>query len=102
MTVGVLNVASQDAGGFTLGVVNVSRRATASLGLVNVIFDGRTSLDVWGAETGTVLVGESGIRTAADVRALGAAGAHAVLVGEALMRAKSPGAALSELLEDTL
>jgi len=51
---------------------------------------------------GTVLVGESGIRTAADVRALGAAGAHAVLVGEALMRAKSPGAALSELLEDTL
>jgi len=51
---------------------------------------------------GTVLVGESGIKTSADVRALGAAGAHAVLVGETLMRAPSPGAALSELLEDTL
>ena len=46
----------------------------------------------------TVLVGESGIRSAADVRALGDAGAHAVLVGEHLMRATSPGAALRELL----
>jgi indole-3-glycerol phosphate synthase len=48
---------------------------------------------------GTILVGESGIRTAADVRALGVAGAHAVLVGEHLMRAASPGAALRELRE---
>lgn len=47
---------------------------------------------------GTVLVGESGIRSAADVRALADAGAHAVLVGEHLMRAPSPGAALRELL----
>ncbi len=47
---------------------------------------------------GCVLVGESGIRTVADVRALAAAGAHAVLVGEQLMRATSPGAALRELL----
>ena len=45
-----------------------------------------------------VLVGESGIRTAEDVRALGAAGAHAVLVGEQLMRAPSPGDALLGLL----
>jgi indole-3-glycerol phosphate synthase len=44
------------------------------------------------------LVSESGIRTADDVRALGAAGAHAVLVGESLMRAVSPGAALAQLL----
>ncbi len=47
---------------------------------------------------GTVLVGESGIRTTADLRELGNAGAHAVLVGEHLMRAMSPGAALRELL----
>lgn len=47
---------------------------------------------------GTVLVGESGIKTRDDVARLGAAGAHAVLVGETLMRAPSPGAALAELL----
>jgi len=44
-----------------------------------------------------VLVGESGIRTAEDVAALGHAGAHAVLVGEQLMRAASPGDALLAL-----
>jgi indole-3-glycerol phosphate synthase len=47
---------------------------------------------------GTVLVGESGIKTRAHVDALGAAGAHAILVGESLMRAPSPGVALAELL----
>ncbi|NVB80142.1 MAG: indole-3-glycerol phosphate synthase TrpC [Kofleriaceae bacterium] len=46
----------------------------------------------------TILVGESGIRSSADVRALGEAGAHAVLVGEHLMRQPSPGQALRELL----
>ncbi len=45
-----------------------------------------------------VLVAESGIKTAADVRRLDEAGAHAVLVGETLMRAPSPGAALAALL----
>lgn len=47
---------------------------------------------------GTVLVGESGIKTAADVRRLAGDGADAVLVGESLMRAPSPGRALEELL----
>ena len=44
-----------------------------------------------------VLVGESGIRTGDDIRGLGEAGAHAVLVGEQLMRAASPGDALLAL-----
>ncbi|MBA3391307.1 MAG: indole-3-glycerol phosphate synthase TrpC [Deltaproteobacteria bacterium] len=44
-----------------------------------------------------VLVAESGIRTANDVKVLGAVGAHAVLVGEQLMRAVSPAQALREL-----
>jgi indole-3-glycerol phosphate synthase len=46
----------------------------------------------------TILVGESGIRSAADVRMLAEARADAILVGEHLMRAPSPGAALRELL----
>lgn len=45
----------------------------------------------------TVLVAESGIKTADDVRRMGDAGAHAVLVGETLMRADDPGAALRAL-----
>jgi indole-3-glycerol phosphate synthase len=39
-----------------------------------------------------LLVAESGIRTVSDVERLAAAGADAVLVGEALMRAADPGA----------
>jgi indole-3-glycerol phosphate synthase len=45
-----------------------------------------------------VLVAESGIRTRDDVRRMGAANIDAVLVGETLMRAPDPGAALAELL----
>jgi indole-3-glycerol phosphate synthase len=48
---------------------------------------------------GAVVVGESGIRTSEDLIAMAEAGADAVLVGERLMRAESPGAALSELIE---
>ena len=46
-----------------------------------------------------VRVAESGIHSAEDVARLRAAGYHALLVGEALMRAESPGAALRTLLE---
>lgn len=45
-----------------------------------------------------VVVAESGIRDAADVARLRAAGVDAMLVGEALMRAEDPGAALRALL----
>jgi indole-3-glycerol phosphate synthase len=48
---------------------------------------------------GTVLVAESGIRTPADVASLAAAGAHAILVGETLMRAASPAGELARLRE---
>jgi indole-3-glycerol phosphate synthase len=47
---------------------------------------------------GMDVVTESGIATAADVARLRAAGVHRFLVGESLMRAPSPGAALRELL----
>ena len=47
---------------------------------------------------GVVRVAESGIHSADDVMRLRAAGYHAFLVGESLMRAQSPGNALRELL----
>ena len=46
---------------------------------------------------GVVLVSESGIRTEGDVDRLGAAGVHAVLVGEALLREPDPAAAARAL-----
>ena len=47
---------------------------------------------------GVVKVAESGIRSADDVEKLRAAGYDAFLVGESLMRAVAPGAALRELM----
>jgi indole-3-glycerol phosphate synthase len=48
---------------------------------------------------GAVHVAESGIYTADDIQRLRAAGYHAFLVGESLMRQPSPGAALTQLLQ---
>ena len=48
--------------------------------------------------TGTVIVSESGIRDSADLRLLEGHGVHAVLVGEAFMRADDPGEALRAFL----
>jgi indole-3-glycerol phosphate synthase len=51
------------------------------------------------ARAGRLLVAESGIRAAEDVRRLAAAGAGAVLVGESVMRAADPVAAVRALVE---
>jgi indole-3-glycerol phosphate synthase len=45
-----------------------------------------------------VLVGESGIKTADDVRRLESAGVDAILVGESLMRKPDIGAAVDRLM----
>ena len=45
-----------------------------------------------------VLVSESGIRTADDLKRLRSHGVHIVLVGESLLREKNPGAALRTLM----
>jgi len=45
-----------------------------------------------------VRVAESGIRTGEDIARLRAAGYRAFLIGESLMRAERPGAALRELV----
>jgi indole-3-glycerol phosphate synthase len=48
---------------------------------------------------GVVRVAESGVRSPDDIARLRDAGYHACLVGESLMRAASPGKALSELMQ---
>ena len=48
----------------------------------------------------TLGVAESGIQAAADIRRLRAAGYAAFLIGESLMRAEDPGAALRQLLAE--
>jgi indole-3-glycerol phosphate synthase len=48
------------------------------------------------------LVSESGIKTPEDVVQLKAAGAHAILVGESLLRESSPGAAARRLLRSAI
>lgn len=50
---------------------------------------------------GITIVSESGISSRADIDHLAAHGIHAVLVGESLMRAESPGKALKSLLTPT-
>ncbi len=47
---------------------------------------------------GCTIVSESGVRTAEDLRRVIDAGAHAVLIGEALMRAPDPRALLEDFL----
>jgi indole-3-glycerol phosphate synthase len=50
---------------------------------------------------GVAVVSESGIATSTHLRRLGESGVQGVLVGELLMRAPDPGAALRELLSGT-
>jgi hypothetical protein len=51
---GVVNFAGGHVGGFQVGLVNIARSVDAPIGLVNVVKEGRTHVDVWGSETGFV------------------------------------------------
>ncbi len=84
--------AAAAAGGAALVGVNARDLATLELD------PGRFAAVREALPAGAVLVAESGIRTRADVLAAAAAGADAVLVGEHLVRATDPAAAVAELL----
>ena len=51
--------------------------------------------------SGKLIVVESGVQTAEDVKRIKRLGAHAVLIGEALMRASDPAAKVQELFAGT-
>jgi len=53
------------------------------------------------APAGCILISESGLSKNAELKRLQAAGFHGFLIGEALMRAEDPGAALRALLAET-
>jgi indole-3-glycerol phosphate synthase len=48
---------------------------------------------------GRITLAESGVRTRAQARRVAESGFHGLLVGEALMRAEDPGAALREFVQ---
>jgi indole-3-glycerol phosphate synthase len=84
--------AAAAAAGATLVGVNARDLATLELD------PGRFAAVRQALPAGAVLVAESGIRSRADVLAAAGAGADAVLVGEHLVRADDPAAAVAELL----
>jgi hypothetical protein len=54
--IGLINVARGEVRGAQIGLVNYARSSTFSLGLVNIIPDGRHNLDLTGSDTGFVNV----------------------------------------------
>jgi indole-3-glycerol phosphate synthase len=80
-----------DAGSDCIGINNRNLKTFATT--LDTTFDLAAM-----APAGCTLVSESGIKTPADVVALKAVGAHAILVGESLLREPDPGAAAAHLL----
>ena len=76
------------------GIIGVNARDLRTL---QVDLEGARSLVNEVGQAGRIAVAESGVRTRADVVEASAAGADAVLVGEALMRAPFPQDVLHEL-----
>lgn len=47
-----VNISSDDVDGVQIGVVNIARDSDVSLGIINVIYEGRTHVDIWQSSTG--------------------------------------------------
>jgi hypothetical protein len=47
-----VNISSDNVDGVQVGVINIARDSDVSLGLINIIYEGRTHLDVWQSSTG--------------------------------------------------
>lgn len=80
-----------------LGINNRNLKTYA----IDLATTGRLITALGARRANRLLVGESGVRTAADVELLVSAGADAVLVGEAMMRQSDLGAAYRSLFGET-
>lgn len=54
---GLVNATLGEARGAQLGLVNVAERSRSSIGLINVIYRGRTAAELWADENSHVMVG---------------------------------------------
>jgi len=69
---GLVNVSAQREHGTLIGLVNAARNADAALGLVNVIWRGRTHLDAWATDAGLLMLGlEHGARLTHNIWGVG-------------------------------
>jgi indole-3-glycerol phosphate synthase len=84
-------VRAMDAGAVLIGINNRDLRTFVTT------LDTTVELAAMAPESCT-LVSESGIRSPDDVRRIKDAGAHAILVGESLLRNPDPGRAAADLL----
>jgi indole-3-glycerol phosphate synthase len=73
-------------------IIGVNVRNLKTLDIDRDVFAGLAHL----IPAGTVVIAESGVRDAADVADYAGSGAHAVLVGEALVRHSDPAATIDE------
>ncbi|MGK3984284.1 hypothetical protein WME99_14670 [Sorangium sp. So ce136] len=55
--IGLVNVATGKVGGVQIGLVNYADESPFSLGLLNIVRNGRLDVDVWGLESGIVMAG---------------------------------------------
>jgi hypothetical protein len=70
---GLVNVTSGVVHGAQLGLVNIAEDADAAVGLVSVMYRGRTHLDVWGTDAGLAMVGiRHGSRLVHNIYGVGA------------------------------
>ncbi|HKU38393.1 MAG TPA: hypothetical protein VJR89_09610 [Polyangiales bacterium] len=57
LQMGLVNVSAERVRGAMIGLVNVAEDADAPIGLVNVLWDGRLHMDVWGTDFGLFALG---------------------------------------------
>jgi hypothetical protein len=53
----LVNATLGEVHGLQLGIVNIARRSSGSIGLVDILYGGRTDVVLWGTETGHILTG---------------------------------------------